>query len=70
VTAESVFYNGRITTLNRSQQRDPSGQRHGEFTRITQRVPVKIAIDASHLLYARMRPGMSVVVSVDTASKH
>lgn len=38
----------------------------GNFTKITQRIPVRIAIDANQALAGRLEPGMSVVVSVDT----
>ena len=38
----------------------------GNFTKVTQRIPVRIAIDPDQALGARLEPGMSVVVSVDT----
>jgi multidrug resistance efflux pump len=41
----------------------------GNFTKVAQRVPVRIAIDPGQDLVERLAPGMSVVVSVDTASK-
>jgi membrane fusion protein, multidrug efflux system len=37
----------------------------GNFTKITQRVPVKIAIDSSQPLAAALRPGLSLRVKVD-----
>jgi membrane fusion protein (multidrug efflux system) len=37
----------------------------GNFTKITQRVPVKIAVDPSAPLAGALRPGLSVVVKVD-----
>lgn len=40
----------------------------GNFVKIAQRIPVRIAIDADQPLAARLRPGMSVVVSIDTAA--
>ncbi|HEV7260681.1 MAG TPA: HlyD family secretion protein [Bosea sp. (in: a-proteobacteria)] len=40
----------------------------GNFVKIAQRLPVRIAIDARQPLAERLAPGMSVVVSVDTAS--
>jgi multidrug resistance efflux pump len=42
----------------------------GNFTKVAQRVPVRIAIDPDQDLAERLAPGMSVVVSVDTASKN
>ncbi|MBS7706103.1 HlyD family secretion protein [Chelatococcus asaccharovorans] len=41
----------------------------GNFTKVTQRLPVRIAIDPGQPLTKRLAPGMSVVVSVDTATK-
>ena len=41
----------------------------GNFTKIVQRIPVKIALDDPNPLRDRLRPGMSVIVRVDTASK-
>jgi membrane fusion protein, multidrug efflux system len=38
----------------------------GNFTKIVQRVPVKIALDAGEPLRGKLRPGMSVVATVDT----
>jgi multidrug resistance efflux pump len=39
----------------------------GNFTKIAQRLPVRIAVDLSDALALRLRPGMSVVASVDTS---
>ena len=38
----------------------------GNFTKIVQRVPVRIALDAQDAAAARLRPGLSVTVGVDT----
>jgi multidrug resistance efflux pump len=38
----------------------------GNFTKVAQRVPVRISIDPGQALADRLVPGMSVVVSVDT----
>jgi multidrug resistance efflux pump len=38
----------------------------GNFTKIVQRIPVRIRIDADQPLVKRLRPGMSVVAQVDT----
>jgi len=40
----------------------------GNFVKIAQRIPVRIAIDPDQALAARLRPGMSVVASIDTAA--
>jgi multidrug resistance efflux pump len=41
----------------------------GNFVKIAQRIPVRISIDPNQELAARLRPGMSVVASIDTAAK-
>ena len=38
----------------------------GNFTKVVQRIPVKILLPPDHALAGRLRPGLSVVVSVDT----
>ncbi len=38
----------------------------GNFTKVAQRLPVRIAIDAGQALAEKLSPGMSVVVSIDT----
>lgn len=40
----------------------------GNFTKVVQRLPVRIAIDPSQELAARLRPGMSVTAEVDTGA--
>ncbi|MCW5732842.1 MAG: HlyD family secretion protein [Enhydrobacter sp.] len=40
----------------------------GNFTKIVQRVPVKIALDPANPLSTRLRPGLSVTATVDTRS--
>jgi membrane fusion protein, multidrug efflux system len=45
----------------------PPDRAVGSFTKVVQRVPVKIAIDDAGALAGRLLPGLSVEVSVDTA---
>ncbi|WP_257539728.1 HlyD family secretion protein [Sphingobium sp. CFD-1] len=40
----------------------------GNFVKVPQRITVRIAVDRSDPLYARLRPGMSVEASVDTSA--
>lgn len=42
----------------------------GNFTKVVQRLPVRIAITPEQPLAQHLRPGMSVVVDVDTSSHH
>jgi multidrug resistance efflux pump len=39
----------------------------GNYVKIAQRIPVRISLDPNQQLVARLRPGMSVVASIDTA---
>jgi membrane fusion protein (multidrug efflux system) len=41
----------------------------GNFTKIVQRVPVKIAVEASDPLRGALRPGLSVEIKVDVRGK-
>lgn len=45
----------------------PADNATGNFVKIAQRIPVKVSIDDRQPLAARLRPGMSVVVSIDTS---
>jgi len=47
----------------------PADNATGNFVKIAQRIPVRIAVDRDQPLAERLRPGMSVVVSVDTAGE-
>jgi multidrug resistance efflux pump len=40
----------------------------GNYVKIAQRIPVRISLDPNQQLAARLRPGMSVVASIDTAA--
>jgi membrane fusion protein (multidrug efflux system) len=44
----------------------PPDNATGNFTKVVQRVPVKIVLDENRALGALVRPGMSVVVAIDT----
>lgn len=46
----------------------PADNATGNFTKIVQRIPVKIALDAHDPLAGRLRPGMSVEPTIDTKS--
>jgi multidrug resistance efflux pump len=46
----------------------PAQNATGNFTKIAQRLPVRIVLDRGQQDLARLRPGMSVVATVDTAS--
>ncbi|WP_231712504.1 HlyD family secretion protein [Vineibacter terrae] len=42
----------------------PPDNATGNFTKVVQRIPVKIVLDADHALKGRLRPGMSVVTTI------
>ena len=44
----------------------PPDNATGNFTKIVQRIPIRISVDAGQPLLAELRPGMSVVTAVDT----
>ncbi len=46
----------------------PAENATGNFTKIVQRVPVRIALPTNSPLHGMLRPGLSVEVAVDTAS--
>ncbi|HEY5299108.1 MAG TPA: HlyD family secretion protein [Acetobacteraceae bacterium] len=46
----------------------PAENATGNFTKIVQRVPVRIALDAGDAMLGALRPGLSTTVSVDTRS--
>jgi membrane fusion protein, multidrug efflux system len=48
----------------------PPDNATGNFTKIVQRVPVKVALDPRHELQGRLRPGFSAVVTVHATGKN
>jgi len=44
----------------------PPDNATGNFTKVVQRIPVRIQFDDDQPLLARLVPGMSVVTSIDT----
>ncbi|MFL5257294.1 MAG: HlyD family secretion protein [Rhodopila sp.] len=46
----------------------PSENASGNFTKVVQRLPIRVAVSASESLARMLRPGLSVTVAVDTRS--
>ena len=46
----------------------PPDNATGNFTKVVQRIPVRIQFDDNQPLLERLVPGMSVVTSIDTKS--
>ncbi|MBH61417.1 MAG: multidrug transporter [Alphaproteobacteria bacterium] len=44
----------------------PPDNATGNYTKVVQRIPVKIVLEPGHSLEGRLRPGMSVITRVDT----
>ena len=44
----------------------PPDNATGNFTKVVQRIPVRIQFDDNQPLLSRLVPGMSVVTSIDT----
>jgi len=47
----------------------PPDNATGNYTKVVQRLPVKIALDPGHPLQGKLRPGYSVVVTIHTSGK-
>jgi membrane fusion protein (multidrug efflux system) len=47
----------------------PPDNATGNFTKVVQRIPVKIALDASNDTSVELRPGMSVIPTIETKSQ-
>ena len=62
---------GRVETISPATGSEfsvlPADNATGNYVKIAQRIPVRIKIDPGQPEAARLRPGMSVVVSIDTA---
>jgi membrane fusion protein, multidrug efflux system len=48
----------------------PPDNATGNFTKIAQRIPVKIVLDRDRPTDARLRPGLSAIVRIHTNSAH
>jgi membrane fusion protein (multidrug efflux system) len=48
----------------------PPDNATGNFTKVVQRIPVKIVLDPGHPLQGKLRPGFSAVVTIHASGKH
>jgi membrane fusion protein (multidrug efflux system) len=48
----------------------PPDNATGNFTKVVQRIPVKIVLDPGHPLQGRLRPGFSAVVTIHASGRH
>jgi membrane fusion protein (multidrug efflux system) len=64
------IYHGRVDSLAPASGQEfallPPDNATGNFTKVVQRIPVKIVLDADSVAAGDLRPGMSVQPSIDT----
>jgi membrane fusion protein, multidrug efflux system len=69
-TFPGVVLHGRVTSLSPASGGQfsllPPDNASGNFTKVTQRIPVKITFDPDGSLSGKLRPGMSVLATVYT----
>ena len=65
-----VVFTGRVETVSPASGSQfsllPPDNATGNFTKIAQRIPVKIVFDPKQALTERLRPGMSVIATIKT----
>tara|TARA_Y100001960_G_scaffold311512_1_gene372140 strand:- start:8 stop:1120 length:1113 start_codon:yes stop_codon:yes gene_type:complete len=69
-TFPKVEVNGRVDSLAPASGAQfsllPPDNATGNYTKVVQRIPIKIVLEPGHALEGRLRPGMSVSTRVDT----
>jgi membrane fusion protein (multidrug efflux system) len=69
-TFPDAMVHGRVNSISPASGQEfallPPENATGNFTKIVQRIPVKITIDPKDPLIGRLRPGMSVEPTIDT----
>ena len=72
--APGIVFHGRVDSLAPGTGAVfsviPPENATGNFTKIVQRVPVRIALDVEDATLSRLRPGLSTTVSVDLRTSH
>jgi membrane fusion protein (multidrug efflux system) len=67
-----ILLHGKVTSLSPASGSQfsllPPDNATGNFTKVTQRIPVKITLDPDSRVAGKLRPGMSVVVTIHTPS--
>jgi len=48
----------------------PPDNATGNFTKVVQRIPVKVILDTNHSLQGQLRPGLSTIVTIYATGKH
>ena len=69
-TFPGVVIGGRVESISPASGSQftllPPDNATGNFTKVVQRIPVKITLDANHPLAGRLRPGMSIIATIRT----
>jgi membrane fusion protein, multidrug efflux system len=69
-TFPGVMVMGRVDSISPASGSQftllPPDNATGNFTKVVQRIPVKIALDPGHPLEGQLRPGMSVIATIRT----
>jgi membrane fusion protein, multidrug efflux system len=69
-TFPGATFRGRVDSIAPASGQEfallPPDNATGNFTKVVQRIPVKIVLDFGSPLAGELRPGMSVVPSIDT----
>jgi membrane fusion protein (multidrug efflux system) len=69
-TFPGVVLTGRVDSISPASGSQftllPPDNATGNFTKVVQRIPVKITLDPGHPLAGRLRPGMSVIATIRT----
>jgi len=69
----SVTFSGHVDSIAPASGQEfallPPDNATGNFTKVVQRIPVKIVLDPGSELADELRPGMSVYPTIDTKSQ-
>jgi len=69
-TFPGVVFEGRVDSISPASGSQftllPPDNATGNFTKVVERIPVKITLDPGHSLEGRLRPGMSVIATIRT----
>ena len=69
-TFPGVVVTGRVDSISPASGSQftllPPDNATGNFTKVVQRIPVKITLDPGHPLEGQLRPGMSVIAAIRT----
>jgi membrane fusion protein, multidrug efflux system len=69
-TFPGVVVSGRVDSISPASGSQftllPPDNATGNFTKVVQRIPVKITLDPGHAVEGQLRPGMSVIATIRT----